>query len=97
MDSDLSLRVTHDVSQTLQRKLEGLADVERAFVHVDYDAEHDVGEEHKPLYDEKESKGPLSARIRGSVGRISWGRKKEGDVEGGVEEVTPASVRDGLE
>ena len=30
MDEDMPLKVTHDVSQTLQRKLEGLADVERA-------------------------------------------------------------------
>jgi hypothetical protein len=67
MDEDLPLKVTHDVSQTLQRKLEGmsthlhayekfsfsigLADVERAYVHVDYEDEHDIKEEHKPLYE----------------------------------------------
>jgi len=56
MDPDLPLRVSHDVGQTLQRKLEGLADVERAFVHVDYEAEHDPHEEHKPLYDKKRKK-----------------------------------------
>ncbi|KIX06735.1 uncharacterized protein Z518_04711 [Rhinocladiella mackenziei CBS 650.93] len=50
MSEDESLKVTHDVSQSLQRKLEGLADVERAFVHVDYDDLHDVHEEHKALY-----------------------------------------------
>jgi hypothetical protein len=50
MDEDAPLKVTHDVSQTLQRKVEGLEDVERAFVHVDYDQEHDPFEEHKPLY-----------------------------------------------
>ena len=51
MDEGLPLKVTHDVSQTLQRKLEGLADVERAYVHVDYESEHDIFEEHKPLYE----------------------------------------------
>jgi hypothetical protein len=51
MDEELPLRVTHDVSQSLQRKLEGLEDVERAFVHVDYEAEHDIREEHKPLHE----------------------------------------------
>jgi hypothetical protein len=51
MDQDTPLKVSHDVSQSLQRKLEGLADVERAFVHVDYEDEHDVHEEHKPLYE----------------------------------------------
>jgi hypothetical protein len=56
MDEDLPLKVTHDVSQTLQRKLEGLADVERAYVHVDYEDEHDIKEEHKPLYEVTQSK-----------------------------------------
>lgn len=50
MDPDTKLRDSHDVGQELQRKLEGLADVERAFVHVDYEDEHNVNEEHKPLY-----------------------------------------------
>ncbi|KAK0707455.1 cation efflux family-domain-containing protein [Lasiosphaeris hirsuta] len=51
MDEDLPLRITHDIAQELQRKLEGLSDVERAFVHVDYEHDHDPHEEHKPLYD----------------------------------------------
>lgn len=51
MDADTPLRTSHDVSQSLQRKLEGLADVERAFVHVDYENDHNVHEEHKPLYE----------------------------------------------
>jgi len=91
MDADLSLRITHDVSQTLPRKLEGLADVERSFMHVDYDAEHDIGEEHKPFYDPLEVKSPLVDRIKERVNRMSWGRK------GRVEDVGPAEGRDGLE
>jgi hypothetical protein len=51
MDPESKLRESHDVGQALQRKLEGLADVERAFVHVDYDHEHDINEEHRPFYD----------------------------------------------
>lgn len=50
MSPTTMLRDSHDVGQTLQRKYEGLADVERAFVHIDYEHEHDVFEEHKPLY-----------------------------------------------
>ncbi|PGG99484.1 hypothetical protein GX51_06304 [Blastomyces parvus] len=50
MDEDTPLKVSHDVSQSLQRKLEGLASVERAFVHVDYEDTHNPQEEHKPLY-----------------------------------------------
>ncbi|RDA94065.1 hypothetical protein CP533_5277 [Ophiocordyceps camponoti-saundersi (nom. inval.)] len=56
MDAQTPLRVSHDVGQSLQRKLEGLADVERAFVHIDYEHEHNIHEEHKPLYDKAESR-----------------------------------------
>ena len=73
MDENMPLKTTHDVSQTLQRKLEGqttqpiwqkqpnwhisgLANVERAYVHVDYEDEHDIHEEHKPLYEITEQK-----------------------------------------
>jgi hypothetical protein len=41
-----------------------LSDVERAFVHVDYDGLHDVSEEHKPLYEAREPKEPFVKRIR---------------------------------
>ncbi|CAG8978122.1 hypothetical protein HYALB_00000796 [Hymenoscyphus albidus] len=66
MSEHETLKVTHDVSQTLQRKLEGLSDVERAFVHVDYEDEHDVGTEHKALYEVKvkEPKVSVSERIK---------------------------------
>lgn len=69
MDEDLPLKITHDVSQTLQRKLEGLADVERAYVHVDYEDEHDIMEEHKPLYDNTERRS-IGQRVR-----ELWSRK----------------------
>ncbi|KAI9706294.1 MAG: hypothetical protein M1820_004869 [Bogoriella megaspora] len=63
LDATAPLRITHDVSQTLQRKLEGLADVERAFVHVDYEDEHDVKEEHKPVVDREEKRKSVGERI----------------------------------
>ncbi len=40
MDAAESLRATHDTAEALQTKLEGLPDVERAYVHVDYETEH---------------------------------------------------------
>ncbi|EAU39291.1 hypothetical protein ATEG_00645 [Aspergillus terreus NIH2624] len=40
MDPDESLRATHDVAEELQMKLESLPDVERAYVHVDYETTH---------------------------------------------------------
>jgi cation diffusion facilitator family transporter len=40
MDPARSLRDTHDVAEELQIKLESLPDVERAYVHVDYETTH---------------------------------------------------------
>ena len=40
MDPDSSLQETHDVAEDLQFKLESLPDVERAYVHVDYETDH---------------------------------------------------------
>ncbi|KAI9850833.1 MAG: hypothetical protein M1838_004986 [Thelocarpon superellum] len=40
MDPDATLRDTHDVAEALQTKLESLPDVERAYVHVDYETTH---------------------------------------------------------
>lgn len=40
MDPEESLRVSHDVAEELQMKLESLPDVERAYVHVDYETTH---------------------------------------------------------
>ncbi|KAK0709488.1 hypothetical protein B0T26DRAFT_742909 [Lasiosphaeria miniovina] len=62
MDEDLPLRTTHDIGQDLQRKLEGLSEVERAFVHIDYEHAHDPHEEHKPLYLKKQAKAKRSIK-----------------------------------
>ena len=40
MNPDVTLRYAHDVSQLLQDKLELLPNVERAYVHVDYESTH---------------------------------------------------------
>lgn len=40
MDPNASLRDTHDVAEDLQIKLEDLPDIERAYVHVDYETTH---------------------------------------------------------
>ena len=36
MDPETTLQVSHDMAMELQHKVEGLANVERAFVHVDW-------------------------------------------------------------
>jgi divalent metal cation (Fe/Co/Zn/Cd) transporter len=40
MSPSSSLRTTHDVAEELQIKIESLPDVERAYVHVDYETSH---------------------------------------------------------
>jgi divalent metal cation (Fe/Co/Zn/Cd) transporter len=40
MDADDTLKSTHDVAEELQIKLESLPNVERAYVHVDYETSH---------------------------------------------------------
>ncbi|KAL2118927.1 hypothetical protein VTJ04DRAFT_5886 [Mycothermus thermophilus] len=40
MDPDATLQETHDIAEELQMKLERLPDVERAYVHVDYETTH---------------------------------------------------------
>ncbi|KAK2756109.1 hypothetical protein FQN54_005517 [Arachnomyces sp. PD_36] len=77
MDPETQLKDSHDVSQTLQRKLEGLAHVERAFVHVDYDDDHSAHEEHKPLYDEKKQKRTLREWLEDTLHRKKRGERDE--------------------
>ena len=40
MNPEESLRESHDVAEALQMKLERLPDVERAYVHIDYETSH---------------------------------------------------------
>jgi len=40
MDPNAPLKQCHDVSQQLQDAIEDLPNVERAFVHVDYETSH---------------------------------------------------------
>ena len=40
MNATSSLRDTHGVAEELQSKLEDLPDIERAYVHVDYETTH---------------------------------------------------------
>ena len=44
---EMRLDVSHQIGETLQQKLEKLSDVERAFVHVDWETDHDPQTEHR--------------------------------------------------
>ncbi|CAI5453177.1 unnamed protein product [Caenorhabditis angaria] len=47
LDENMILRDSHDISETLQSNIESLPEVERAFVHTDYDYDHNPQDEHK--------------------------------------------------
>lgn len=47
LPSDMNLCEAHDIGESLQNKLECYSEVERAFVHIDYDFEHHPSMEHK--------------------------------------------------
>ncbi|KAI9735334.1 MAG: hypothetical protein M1818_006529 [Claussenomyces sp. TS43310] len=40
MNPEANLRATHDIAEELQMKLESLPDIERAYVHVDFETTH---------------------------------------------------------
>ncbi|VUZ52812.1 unnamed protein product [Hymenolepis diminuta] len=44
---DMDLHKAHDIGESLQQKLESLEEVERAFVHLDYEYTHHPHSEHK--------------------------------------------------
>ncbi|XP_021366579.1 metal tolerance protein 9-like [Mizuhopecten yessoensis] len=47
LPQDMTLAEAHDIGEPLQQKLERLPEVERAFVHLDYNFDHDPRDEHK--------------------------------------------------
>lgn len=47
MDPNMILRETHDIAEALQNNIESLPNIERAFVHIDYDFDHKPSDEHK--------------------------------------------------
>uniref|UniRef100_A0A8R1HZK6 ZT_dimer domain-containing protein n=1 Tax=Caenorhabditis japonica TaxID=281687 RepID=A0A8R1HZK6_CAEJA len=49
LDKNMSLKETHDIAETLQTGIESLAEIERAFVHCDYEFEHHPHDEHKAV------------------------------------------------
>lgn len=47
LDPDMPLNTAHDIGEHLQQKLESLDEVERAFVHLDFETVHSPSTEHK--------------------------------------------------
>eukprot|EP00731_Ephydatia_muelleri_P032284 Em0023g791a len=47
LDAQMPLQEAHNIGESLQKKLESLDEVERAFVHLDYETTHSPSSEHK--------------------------------------------------
>lgn len=47
LPEDMNLMESHNIGESLQQRLEKLEEIERAFVHVDYESSHDPETEHK--------------------------------------------------
>lgn len=47
LSPDMALQQAHDIGESLQQKLESLDEVERAFVHLDFETIHSPSTEHK--------------------------------------------------
>lgn len=47
LPEEMTLQEAHNIGEPLQQKLERLSEVERAFVHLDYNFDHDPSDEHK--------------------------------------------------
>ncbi|CAF3541966.1 unnamed protein product [Rotaria sp. Silwood1] len=47
LPEDMSLKEAHNIGEELQKKIESIPEVERAFVHLDYEFNHKASDEHK--------------------------------------------------
>ena len=50
LPESMSVREAHDIAESLQRKIERMPQVERSFVHVDYECDHAPCLEHKMVW-----------------------------------------------
>ena len=49
LPASMPLAVAHDIGAELQEQLEGIEDIERAFVHLDFEFSHMPASEHKVI------------------------------------------------
>lgn len=49
LDQNMTLKMTHDIAESLQTGIESMSEIERAFVHCDYEYEHHPHDEHKAV------------------------------------------------
>ena len=46
LEENMTLMEAHDIGESLQSKLEHHPNIDRAFVHLDYNDDHNVNNEH---------------------------------------------------
>jgi divalent metal cation (Fe/Co/Zn/Cd) transporter len=49
LPENMTVKDSHDLSERLLHKLERLPEVDRAFVHIDYEWDHDPHDDHKEV------------------------------------------------
>jgi divalent metal cation (Fe/Co/Zn/Cd) transporter len=49
LPENMTVKESHELSESLLRKLERLPEVDRAFVHIDYEWDHDPSDDHKEV------------------------------------------------
>lgn len=47
LPEDMTVRESHDIAESLQKKIERMPEAERCFVHIDYECDHCPWKEHK--------------------------------------------------
>ena len=47
LPEEMTVRESHDIGESLQRKIERMPECERCFVHIDFEIEHCPTREHK--------------------------------------------------
>jgi len=58
------LREAHNIGESLQRKIERLPDIERAFVHLDFEFDHRHHDEHPTLETLHKGYKPTEALVK---------------------------------
>jgi len=47
LPEEMTVRESHDIGESLQKKIERMPEAERCFVHIDYECDHCPWKEHK--------------------------------------------------
>lgn len=93
LPEDMPLKQAHDIGEALQNRIEELEEVERAFVHIDWEWEHDP--EHKKIWlqHEEEKKQTSNKNLNITSGK----NEEEKERKFGVFSMSPEKTRQSQE